>query len=250
MIPQKLIDKGIYWSRALSLVEGCTPVSEACKNCWLKAMHKRFNPDIPFENVRIREDRLNIPLKTRKPQVFAIWSDLFWEQVPFEFVDKVFETIRNCPHHTFLILTKRAVRMNNYLFTRVIYTPSRWIKNLWVGITVENQEQADKLLKCCPFKLFLSIEPMLGPIDLRKYLASAIGENYPYRPAFSQVICGSESGTNRRQTNIEWVANLVRKCNAVGVPIFIKQLLIDGKTSKDMNEWPVDLRRRDLVWRK
>lgn len=253
IIPQKLIDKGRWWTKAWSLVEGCSPVSESCSNCWLKAMHKRFKPDAPFEHVHIREDRLDIPLKTRKPQVFAIWSDLFHEQVENPFIDKVIAIIEVAQQHTFLVLTKRPIRAKNYFLDRgYISAP-----NLWVGVTCETQEQANKripeLLKI-PGKKFLSVEPMLQAINIRRYLTKEylrlLSPNHEYIeiPVINQVICGSESGIKRRATKIEWVENLVMQCDRAGVPIFIKQLSINEMVSKDMSEWPINLRRRDLVW--
>ena len=77
--------RGRYWDKPWSLVDGCTRVSPACDNCWLKAMDHRFHRDIDEDGnphdlpVRFRADRLDIPLKTKKPTVFAVWSDLFWE---------------------------------------------------------------------------------------------------------------------------------------------------------------------------
>ncbi len=85
------ISKGRYWNRAWSLIDGCTPVSEGCEHCWSASMEHRFckadkydcvltNDEGAFNgSVHIREDRLDIPLKTKKPTVFSIWNDLFWE---------------------------------------------------------------------------------------------------------------------------------------------------------------------------
>ncbi len=86
------ISKGKYWTRALSLVEGCTPVSEGCTHCWLAGIEYRFDKvpgilkvengvrkSVFNGNVIFREDRLDIPMKIKTPQVFAVWSDLFWE---------------------------------------------------------------------------------------------------------------------------------------------------------------------------
>ena len=103
-----------WWDKALSLVEGCTPVSESCEHCWLAAQYYRFRPEnnyLPSDDgpgipnltkydkpeftgeIILHEDRLDIPLKTRKPTVFAVWSDLFHEKVPFDFIDQVFRKI-------------------------------------------------------------------------------------------------------------------------------------------------------------
>ena len=101
-ISQKRIDKGLWWERAWSLVDGCTKVSEGCDNCWSLSLANRVNPDVVHtegrgdinwsENIILREDRLDLPLRVKKPTVWAIWNDLFHEKVPFEFIDKVIIT--------------------------------------------------------------------------------------------------------------------------------------------------------------
>ena len=221
MIPQELIEKGRYWTKAWSL-----------------------------------KDRLNIPLKTRKPQVFAIWSDLFHEAVPDKFIEKAYEVMLDTEKHTYLILTKRPERLYQFYDAhRDALQFSGVLDSIWHGTTVENQEQADKripeLLKV-PGKKFLSVKPMLGEIDITHDLIRVKGMTFKsdeiYAP-FSQVICGSESGYNRRLTNIEWVESLAEQCKVATVPIFIKQLTINGKVSRDISEWPINLRRRELVWR-
>jgi protein gp37 len=99
---------GKYWEKAWSLVEGCTPVSEACDHCWLKSMTERFHGGT-FSEVRMQPDRMQIPLRTRKPTVFAIWSDLFHKEVSKYFIMRVFDVMNNSRPlgHTFVVLTKR-----------------------------------------------------------------------------------------------------------------------------------------------
>lgn len=134
-----------YWDKAWSLVEGCTPVSEACDHCWLAGIEHRFGvkkskgiegtisdgtasgyqTKIPSSltdgrgafngTVRIRPDRLNIPLKSRKPTVFAVWSDLFHKKVPSDFITHVMVNIKASRQHAFIILTKRPKYMADYL---------------------------------------------------------------------------------------------------------------------------------------
>ncbi len=86
-ISQKRIDKGLWWERAWSLVDGCTKISEGCDNCWSLELANRFNPDVIHmnhltpewsKNITLREDNLDLPLRVKKPTVFAIWNDLFW----------------------------------------------------------------------------------------------------------------------------------------------------------------------------
>ena len=217
-----------YWDKAWSLVSQCTPVSPACDNCWLRAMDARFGKAWKGD-VITNENRLDIPLKIKKPTTFAIWSDLFHEKVPDDFILLAFEIIAHCPQHKFLICTKRPERMahiiNHY---KVVYQ-----QNTFLGTTVENQEQADKripeLLKCRPFKLFLSVEPMLEPIDLTRWLPYGKGQT-----VYQAIVAGCESGHHARPTDEDWVLDLREQCLVAKVPLFIKQLSINGKMCYDL----------------
>lgn len=194
---------GKYWDRAWSLVDGCTPCSPGCDHCWSMAMAKRFKkwPD----RITVRPDRLDIPLKTRKSTVFSVWNDLFHEDVPDEFRDKVFGMIANYGKHTFLVLTKRADQMFIYFSNqwrwaliegaaqKIYYDkyhddPSLWfavhdLPNLWLGVTVCNQQEADEkiplLLQTPAAHRWVNIEPMLGEIDLNDLvIKEANGEHH------------------------------------------------------------------------
>ncbi|MCX5671302.1 MAG: DUF5131 family protein [Planctomycetota bacterium] len=122
------IAKGRYWDRAWSLVEGCTQASPGCYRCWSAAQAHRYGkggatdrvggidePPRFVGNVRCREDRLRLPLTVKRPTVWAIWNDLFHEQVPFDFIDKAWDTMWLCRRHTFLVLTKRPARMVEFI---------------------------------------------------------------------------------------------------------------------------------------
>ena len=224
-----------YWDKAWSLISGCTPVSPACDNCWLRAMNDRFKKG-DFTNIQICEDRLNIPLKTKKPTVFAVWSDLFHESVPADFITLAFEVMESCPQHTFLVCTKRPERIESVLYGQegTFYLGGGdYIPNVYLGATVENQEMADKripeLLKCRPFKLFLSVEPMLERIDLGRWL--------PYgkvQTVYQAIIAGCESGHHARTTDEDWLIDLREQCIEAGVPLWVKQLKINGKMCYDL----------------
>lgn len=262
-----------YWDKAWSLIEGCSPVSPACQNCWLASMIDRFHKDENLlslrkngnkmkpqfnGNIHIREDRLNLPLKTRKPTIFAVWSDLFHEKVPDEFIIEAFERMSVCDgqeiltkdgkktysKHTFLVCTKRPERLKSILYGQegdYYLGGGDYMSNVYLGCTTENQIEADKripeLLKCQPFKLFLSVEPMLSEIIIPIKLLKQI----------SYVICGCESGHHNRETKEEWIFSLRHQCLQAGVPLWIKQIKINGKMVYDYQ--PLSTIKREDLWK-
>jgi len=200
-----------WWTHSWNPVIGCTPASPGCDNCYAKnlhdARHKAFvaGSRVPacysesFETVRCLEERLARPLGWKKPRRVFVnsMSDLFHPDVPFEFLDRVFAVMALASQHTFMICTKRAERMHRYFWhlldisTRSDFAelaipflkkhpgvPGRkddgWpFPNVWLGVTAENQEQADAripiLLDTPAAKRFVSVEPMLGPVDLTRF---------------------------------------------------------------------------------
>lgn len=233
-----------YWDTAWSLVEGCTPISPACDNCWLKTMNHRFETEIEVTgrgDVKLvdylgnwsgdiipMKSRLNLPRQIKKPTVFAVWSDLFHSSVPTDFIIDAFGRMEHCKQHTFLICTKRPNRMADFIEEWLTKKPV--LNNCFLATTVENQEMADKripeLLKCKPFNLFLSIEPMLDEIDLDKICLdnSCYESEGDIRPwgDINQIICGGETGRNARPCNPAWVRSLRDQCKVAGVPFFFK----------------------------
>jgi len=168
-------------------------------------------------------------------------SDLFHADVPFDFLDRVFHAMWARPHLVFQVLTKRPDRMAEYAAERLL----QWPANVWAGCTVEDQRRADEriphLLRVPAAVRFLSVEPMLGRINI-----------FPQPIAGLQwVIVGSESAGNApglRETNPSWVLDLVDQCDAAGVPVLVKQLdiggqlcslpLVNGKVRADFPEVP------------
>ena len=195
---------------------GCSKISSGCKNCYAEKMANRLQGTgaVGYENgfkFNTVPSRLNVPLKRKKPTVFFVnsMSDIFHEDMPVEYLDRIFEVIENSPYHTYQILTKRADRMYDYFSKRPV--PS----NVWLGVTVENKQQGlpriDKLRHLKAKVLFLSVEPLLedlGKINL---------ENIDW------VIVGGESGNKARPMDKEWVINIKQQCETEGIAFFFKQ---------------------------
>lgn len=203
-------DTGKYWDFGWQLIEGCTKYSPGCANCWSLAKEKRFRKEI---GIVFHEERLNRPMLRKKPASYAIWNDLFHEEISFDQALEVLFIAEKCPQHIFMILTKRPERMREF-FTE--WAPNPFFEplpNVWLGVTSENQEQADKriptLLQIPAAIWFVSVEPMLCDITL------------PSFPDF--VICGPETGLGKRECKKEWIESLYSQCKDANVPFFDKK---------------------------
>jgi protein gp37 len=195
---------------------GCSKISSGCKNCYAEVMANRQKAmgTIGYENgfkFNIVPSRLKDPLKIKKATVYFVnsMSDIFHEDMPEEYLDKIFEVIENTPHHTYQVLTKRADRMYDYFSKNPV--PS----NVWLGVTVENRQQGlpriDKLRHIKAKVLFLSVEPLLedlGEINLENII---------------WVIVGGESGFRARPMGKEWALNIKKQCDREGIAFFFKQ---------------------------
>jgi protein gp37 len=257
-------------------VTGCSPVSEGCANCYAKRQADRFaGGDF---SVKLHPEKLYEPLHLRKAaRIFVCsMSDLFHPDVPDEFISAVWAVMRHLPNMTFIVLTKRPARMKQYVdlwvsarnpeqsYVEYDGKPAghgHWsrtgekrppLQNVWLGVTSENQVRADEriplLLQTPAAKRFVSIEPMIGTINLNgiwnspewycpkcdREVGSAsvtFEENHdlcgsPVGDAPSEidwVICGGESGPGARECREEWIASVYEQCQAAGVPFFFKQ---------------------------
>lgn len=164
-------------------VTGCTKVSQGCKHCYAERVFPRAYAKTGrcFTDVRTHPERLDQPLRWKKPRRVFVnsMSDLFHEDVPDEFIDKVWEIMANAPDHTFQILTKRPARMLAWTGGVDAGKWPMWLlpwplPNVWLGVSVEDQATADErippLLRTAAAVRFISLEPCLGPVDLSKWL--------------------------------------------------------------------------------
>ena len=213
---------------------GCSKISEGCKNCYAEKMANRLacieKTGESYSNVvtmsknsiwsgktHFVESALEKPLKWKKPRMIFVcsMSDLFHESVSNSWINFVMNIIQKCSQHTFQILTKRPEKMRKYFHGLNI---AKILPNAWLGVTAENQEQANKripILLQIPAKVrFVSVEPMLSNIDISSFL---------YEAKLDWVICGGESGHNARPIHPNWVRSLRDQCKQADVPFFFKQ---------------------------
>lgn len=225
----------IEWTeQTLNPITGCTKVSPGCKNCYAETMAKRLKAmgQPQYQNVidsngwwnghiEFVESALKKPLKRKKPTMYFVnsMSDPFHERMKDEWLNKIWLTMAACHWHTFQVLTKRAERMYEWLKDR---TP---LKNVWLGVSVENQETANRripyLVSTPSMTHFLSCEPLLAPIELELQ-----GCNYgrdDLHEYIDWVIVGGESGQNARPCRPDWVRSIRDECQAAGVPFLFKQ---------------------------
>lgn len=219
---------------------GCTKISPGCKFCYAETMAKRLKSmKTPgYENgfkFTLMPERLDQPIKRKKPTKYFVnsMSDLFHEDMPVEFLDKVMDVIEKTSRHIYQILTKREGRMLEYLSSRKIP------KNVWLGVTVENKKyglpRIDVLRNLDATIKFLSVEPLLE--DLGRVNLEGI----------HWVIVGGESGHKARPMKVEWALNMKRCCQEQDVAFFFKQWGtwgMDGiKRSKKSNGRELDGKR-------
>ena len=206
----------IEWTEATwNPSTGCNKVSAGCKNCYAETMSKRLKAmgTKGYENgfeFTLMPERVDMPLKIKKPTKFFVnsMSDLFHEKMPFDFLDSVFETIKNTPQHTYQILTKREEILVDYFKNRNVP------KNAWLGVSVENQKtknRIDALRKVNAHIRFLSLEPLLE--DLAVLDLTDI----------DWAIVGGESGHKARPMKKDWAINIQKQCKEQGTAFFFKQ---------------------------
>jgi protein gp37 len=212
----------------------CTPVSSGCANCWHLAMAKRLakNPNL-ITNKRaayaggmfiLDKKELQAPLHLKKPSRIGVqfMGDLFHRSVA-DRVLAIMEMIYLCNQHTFFVLTKRTQEMVDFFERWEIHRvglDQDFPLNLWLGVSVEDQKTADEripiLFRIPAVHRWVSVEPMLGPVDFHKIKCG------PNREILHWVVCGGETGPKARPLHPDWVRNLRDQCQAAGVPFFFK----------------------------
>ena len=246
----------IEWTDATwNPVTGCTRVSPGCVNCYIdwappfrvEGRHftdrdgNRSHAIGATTGVRLHPDRLDWPLRKRSwrgKRVFVCsLADLFHDDVPDEYIARVFAVMALTPEVTYQVLTKRPARMRALLASgtfagmvwRDVDDPSWPLPNVWMGVTVEDQERADQripiLLDTPAAVRWLSCEPLLGPVDLDATGMGVTGTSGPEsRPsAVDWVVAGGESGPNARPMHPSWARSLRDQCATAGVPFLFKQ---------------------------
>lgn len=315
--PDGSVTPGASWNP----VTGCSKVSAGCKNCYAELVFPRVyarqcncGHDIDFHqylgeengdenavncrlcgcdtfaarkftDVLTHPNRLQQPLHWKKPRRIFVnsMSDLFHEDVPFEFIDKVFAVMALSPQHTYQILTKRPERMREYCQMErwalvaeargETEKPFQWpLPNVWLGVSCENQQTADEripiLLQTPAAVRFVSYEPALAAIDLSSFRPCVHAIHHGECAQHSRlhwVIIGGESGPKARPFNIQWSRAVIQQCKAAGVPVFMKQLgaqpflqysndldvqavplKLEDRKGGNPEEWPDDLRVREF----
>jgi len=220
---------------------GCSKVSPGCKFCYAEVMSNRLKAmGVPkYQNGKngfapaIHPDTLNVPYTWKQPRLVFVnsMSDLFHEDIPLGFIQKVFKVMRENPQHTFQLLTKRAENLLNLNYEL------EWMPNIWMGVSVENDNhihRVEYLQKTSAFIKFISCEPLIGPIrNLNLF-------------DIDWVIAGGESGRTPRPVHPDWVRAIRDTCTDQNVSFFFKQWggtnkkksgrLLDGKI---YNQFPI-----------
>ena len=232
-----------------------------------------------FTDIKLHHDRIEQPLCWKKPSMIFVnsMSDLFHKDVPFEFIANIYDTMclyplvcrkKDCAHeepeclmdnseqnHIYQILTKRPKRAKEFYDNMGYYSdPFEALslermygkfKNIWLGVSVENQKTADEripILLQVPAKVrWLSVEPLLEPIDIKRGISKTFLDNIHW------VVIGAESKGHYpgRICKIEWIEYIVDQCKRANVPVFVKQIHLNNELIKNINRFPRELQIRE-----
>lgn len=275
-IEELIMTTKIQWTdETINPIVGCSKISAGCENCYAATAAKSARLQ-QFEQyklvgnwdgtVQFVESQLLKPLSWKQPKMIFLFSmaDPFHVNVPDEWIHRVMAMILLCPQHTFQILTKRSERMMNYFnqpnlwevwtiiaenllqiaepkFRGTVnlnrhFSNRNMPKNLWLGVSVENQKAADSRIKHLRHTnatvRFLSCEPLLEPItlfDVDGTVSQSFIEFWPREMQYPAdvidwVIVGGESGAKARPCHLDWIRSIVKQCQSAEIPVFVKQL--------------------------
>jgi len=206
----------IAWTeKTWNPITGCNKISAGCENCYAEIMANRLHAMgmKKYANnfkVTLHNSALSEPMSCKEPSMIFVCSmaDIFHDEVPFDFIDKIFEVIKETPRHTYQILTKRPIRMAEYFKNRQIPT------NAWLGVTVEASSELyriDYLRNLNSTVRFISAEPLitdLGEVDLTN---------------INWMVVAGESGVRGRPMKESWVLSVYEQCQKNNVGFFFKQ---------------------------
>lgn len=244
-------------------VRGCSLVSAGCMNCYAMHLAARFNgPGLSYEGLTHRTSQgpkwtgkimlvpevLLHPLRWKRPRKIFVnsMSDLFHDDVPDSYIDRVFAVMALCPQHTFQILTKRPERMRDYLKAddledrvtalwraedkdRETWSLILPLRNVWLGVSAEDQVSADRRIRILidtPASVrWVSAEPLLGAISFDGLFANPnnMRDCTNALELIDWVVVGGESGPGARPMHPDWARGVRDQCAAAGVPFLFKQ---------------------------
>ncbi|MBE2226876.1 MAG: DUF5131 family protein [Ignavibacteria bacterium] len=231
--------------RNWNCITGCTFDNIDCLNCYAMWQSNRWaGVRKAYEGVtemssnglhwtgkiNLNEDELSFPLHRKQPTAFFVnsMSDMFHKDVPFEFIQKMFDVMNKCRQHIFQILSKRSDRLLE------LSPQLNWTENIWMGVSVGHEEskyKIDDLRKTDANIKFLSLEPLTSPLS-----------NIDYS-GIRWVIVGAESGHNARYMDLSWVRDILKDCRRSEAAFYMKQICRGGKKIP-LDEFPQDLQ----VW--
>jgi len=228
-----MAQSSIEWTESTwNPVTGCDKVSPGCKFCYAEVMSRRLKAmgQRNYANgfrLTPQPHMLDRPLKWKKPRVIFVnsMSDLFHDDVPLDYIRRVFDVMRQADWHQFQVLTKRGERLE------AVAAELQWPPNVWMGVSVERCDYVDRIdhLRATDAAVkFLSLEPLLGPLESLDL------------EGIDWVIVGGESGRRPRPIDARWVRDIRDQCHRARVPFFFKQWggtnkkragrILDGKT--------------------
>jgi protein gp37 len=281
-------DTNIEWAtKVWNPTRGCSRVSEGCRHCYAERQAIRHSgPGGHYEGlvrlgkqgpqwtgeVRVIDGKLKEPQAWRKPERIFVnsMSDLFHEKLAWERdIDRVWSVMVSCDRHAYLVLTKRAENMRDYVSDWYRRSRSAVLENIWLGVSVEDQATADEriplLLETPAAVRFISYEPALGPVDVAPWLRRMVvgptddltdrmvQDGWSHsggqgdHPALNWVIVGGESGPAARPFALGWARSTIEQCREARVPCFVKQLGAHPMVSVggDLGYPPISLKLAD-----